>query len=54
MTNIISSQKFEIPEGTGSVVVEIYNEDGSFRTSYTITDYIALAPKQTVMVIAVK
>ncbi len=54
MTNILKSEMFEIPEGMKALVVEVYNADGTYNTSYTITDYLSFEPKQTLKVIAVK
>jgi len=54
MTQIITSEKFEIPEGMKSLVVEVYNKDGTYVTSYTITNYLEFEVGQTLKVIAVK
>lgn len=54
MTDILKSEVFEIPDGMKDLVVEVYNADGSYNTSYTITHYLSFEPKQTLKVIAVK
>lgn len=42
MTDIIKSEIIELPKEFQSLTVEIYNEDNSYNTAYTISDYLSI------------
>jgi len=52
--NILKDKQiiWEIPAGTKEVKVEIYNEDNSFNSEYTISNYITMLPGQKLRVTA--
>lgn len=41
-----STMSWTVPNGTDSIQVAIYDSNGAYRNSYTITNYISISPGQ--------